>query len=80
MVSTYVLATVVATGIFAYLWLANYAMTQSLPGAMNHAQKPWTEEEMREAYEEAQKSPIDVRPFLPPRKKRRYIVVGGSGT
>jgi hypothetical protein len=68
-----------AAVILIYLWLANHAMCRRMPEAMKYAQEPWTEEEMRRTYEEAQKSPVDFRSFLPPKKNRRYIVVGGSG-
>ena len=39
----------------------------------------WTEEEIREAYEKEREHPSDIRPFLPPKEGRRYVIVGGSG-
>ena len=72
-------AALATTVVIAYLWLANYAMMRPLPEALRHAQEPWTNEEMLEVYKEAQKSQVDVKPFLPPKKSRRYVVVGGSG-
>jgi hypothetical protein len=62
-----------------YLWHVNRAISASPTEAKNLAQKPWTIEQIREAYKKAQVSPIDVKPFLFPKKNRRYVVVGGSG-
>lgn len=79
MFGQYIATAAVIAAILGYLWLANHAMTRPLPEAMKYAQAPWTNDQMREAYEEAQSSTIDIRPFLPPHKRRRYVVVGGSG-
>ncbi len=76
---TYAVAGAIAVTIFSYLWLTNHAMAKPLPEALQHAQKPWRKEEMQDAYDEARLSSVDLRPFLPPKKSRRYIVVGGSG-
>lgn len=62
-----------------YLYHANRAISTTPPEAEKLAQKPWTAEQRRDAYERAQKSPTDVRPFLFSKKDRRYVVVGGSG-
>ena len=65
--------------VFSYLWLANHAMTKEYNEVYKYAQKPWGKDEMNEVYDEAKRGPIDVRPFLPPKQNRRYIVLGGSG-
>jgi hypothetical protein len=75
----YVSVTVVAL-LLVYLWFANRAMTRQYPEAHQHAQKMWTDTEMKKVYDEASQGPVDVRPYLPPKQdERRYIVLGGSG-
>jgi len=71
---------VVSFLLLTYLWHANRAISTAPDEAVKLTQKPWTEEEIREAYRNAQIAPTDVRPYLFPKKDRRYIVTGGSGT
>lgn len=66
--------------VLAYLWHANRAISTAPAEATELAQKPWTKDEITEAYRKAQTSPTDVKPYLFSRKERRYIVTGGSGT
>ena len=63
----------------AYLWHMNRAISTAPAEATNVTQSPWTAEDFKNAYEKAQDSPVDVKPFLFSKKDRRYIVVGGSG-
>jgi hypothetical protein len=80
MVYVYVSVTAVVL-LLVYLWLANRAMTKQYPEAYQHIQIAWTDTEMKKVYDEAQEGPVDVKPFLPPKQdRRRYIVLGGSGT
>jgi len=65
--------------LLAYLWHANRAISTVPAEALKLTQKPWTKDELREAYRKAQISPTDVKPFLFSKKNRRYIVTGGSG-
>lgn len=62
-----------------YLWAANRAISIAPPEALRLAQKPWTTEEIQDAYRRFQVSHTDVTPYLFGAKNRRYIVVGGSG-
>jgi len=66
--------------LLAYLWHANRAISTAPAEATELAQKPWTKDEIREAYRKTQTSPTDVKPYLFSKKNRRYIVTGGSGT
>lgn len=62
-----------------YLWHVNRA-TSTLPAEVEELiQKPWTPEQIKEAYRQAQTTPTDVVPYLFQKKDRRYVVVGGSG-
>lgn len=65
--------------VVAYLWHCDRAVTTTHPEALKLAQKPWTTDEIREAYRKLQTSPIDVKPYLCPKKNRRYVIAGGSG-
>lgn len=62
-----------------YLWHMNRAIATVPEEFTKLIQKPWTKEEMQEAYRKAQESPRDVTPYLLSKKNRRYIVIGGSG-
>lgn len=70
-------------GVFAltalYLYHANRAISTAPPELTKLTQKPWTVEQMRDAYKKTQTSPTDVKPFLFSKRNRRYVVVGGSG-
>lgn len=63
----------------AYLWQCQRAVSITHPEAAKLAHKPWTKEEIREAYRREEKDPVDVKKFLPKKLGRRYIVTGGSG-
>jgi hypothetical protein len=39
-----------------------------------------TPEDIRATYQRMKRDGIDWKPYLPAKKDRRYIVVGGSGT
>lgn len=66
-------------GLAAYLLHVNHAMAKAPEEALLLSPHRWTVDEVKEAYEEAARNPIDVRASLPPKLGRRYIVVGGSG-
>lgn len=72
-------ASIALTILILYLYHADRAISTAPPEATRLSQRPWTTEQMRDAYKKAQESPTDVRPFLFSRQDRRYIVVGGSG-
>ncbi|KAJ9653442.1 hypothetical protein H2198_007390 [Neophaeococcomyces mojaviensis] len=63
----------------AYIWHTSRTITTAPTEFSKLTQKPWSKEEIREAYRKVQTSPTDVRPYLFSQHNRRYIVVGGSG-
>ncbi|KAK7518905.1 hypothetical protein IWZ03DRAFT_159551 [Phyllosticta citriasiana] len=65
--------------LFLYLCHVNHGLGGTPDVVERVAVKPWTEEELRESYDELKKNPIDVTPHLPPKQNRRYIVTGGTG-
>ncbi|KAK4205263.1 hypothetical protein QBC40DRAFT_323211 [Triangularia verruculosa] len=67
-----------AVGIF-WLYRFNTALKATPEEARKFSPKRWTQEQLKEAYEHAQKHPIDFSKHVPPAQKRRYIIVGGSG-
>lgn len=73
----YILGVVVA--LVAYLWHCDRAIRITHPEAAKLVNKPWTLQQVKEAYRRAETDPIDVRKFLPPKLGRRYVVTGGSG-
>lgn len=73
---------IVAVGVgllFLWLWNINRVISTLPEAARKLVQKDWTKKEIEDAYEHAQTSPTDVKPFLFTRQNRRYVVVGGSG-
>jgi nucleoside-diphosphate-sugar epimerase len=63
-----------------YLYHVNRGMGSTPPEAVAQSPHRWTESEIRSTFERISKSPIDIRPHLPPvQQQRRYVVVGGSG-
>lgn len=62
-----------------YLIHVNRALASTPAEAQKFATKRWTKEEVREEYERVKKSPTDIAKALPPKKGRRYVVLGGSG-
>ncbi|KAK8213847.1 putative 3-beta hydroxysteroid dehydrogenase/isomerase family protein [Phyllosticta capitalensis] len=73
------LLTVVGLVVCLYLWHVNRGLGGSPQVVDCVAVKPWTEKELREAYDKLREHPIDVTPHLPPKQQRRYIVTGGTG-
>lgn len=65
--------------LIAYLWQCNRAISTTHPEAAKLCQKPWTEQQVKEAYRRAESDPIDVRKVLAPKQGRRYVVTGGAG-
>lgn len=63
-----------------YLYHVNRGMTGTHPEALKLSPHRWTEEEIRQTYEKRQRNPIDVKPYLPIKTGRRYVVAGGSGS
>ncbi|GES60735.1 NAD(P)-binding protein [Aspergillus terreus] len=62
-----------------YLYHVNRGMCAVPAEALALSPRRWTVEEIKAAYDEAARSPVDVSKSLPPKQNRRYIVVGGSG-
>jgi nucleoside-diphosphate-sugar epimerase len=62
-----------------YLDHVNNGMHATPPEALKQSPYRWTESEIKATFERITKNPIDIRPHLPPKKDRRYAVVGGSG-
>ena len=63
-----------------YLWHANRAISVAPPDLLKISDPEWTADQIAETYRKIQSKPIDVRPYLPAKKNRRYIVVGASGS
>jgi nucleoside-diphosphate-sugar epimerase len=47
--------------------------------ALRLAPHRWTDDEIKSTYQRISAHPVDIRPHLPPKQNRRYVVVGGSG-
>jgi nucleoside-diphosphate-sugar epimerase len=62
-----------------YLNHVNNGMTATPPEALKESPQRWTDEEIKATFNRVCANPIDIRPHLPPRRDRRYIIVGGSG-
>jgi hypothetical protein len=62
-----------------YVRRLNSLMLSQPREAVELALEPWTDEQIRTGYQEYCKSPLDVKPFLPPKTGNRYIIVGGNG-
>lgn len=70
---------VLAAGLALYVVRVNAVMLRTPSEAEAHAGKPLTAERIRRALGEVKESGIDWYDNLPPRKERRYVIVGGSG-
>ncbi|UNI14692.1 hypothetical protein JDV02_001294 [Purpureocillium takamizusanense] len=77
---TATLVVLLSTAFVAHVVRLNYVMGRTPRAARAHVSEPLTADDIRETYERVRREGIDWRPGLPPRKERRYIVVGGSGT
>ena len=62
-----------------YAWRLNSLIVSQPREALGLSQKRWTDTEIQAAFREYNDSPLDVKPFLPPKTGNRYIVVGGNG-
>jgi nucleoside-diphosphate-sugar epimerase len=62
-----------------YLFHVNDGLNAIPPEALKQSPYRWTVSEIKSTFERVKKNPIDIRPYLPPKKDRRYIVFGGSG-
>ena len=72
------------TSIFAilllvYLWHASRALYYPGPEAATLTSQPWSKDEILQAYKKTENS-RDTTPLLPRKQRRRYIIVGGSGS
>jgi hypothetical protein len=78
MSALYIVFAIIVT-LSVYLYLVHLSMTRKLPDVLKLSQPLWTIEELQDTYKKAETSPVDYTPFIPTKKNRRYIVVGGSG-
>jgi nucleoside-diphosphate-sugar epimerase len=68
-----------------FLFLAWYirrverALKSTPKEALRLAPRRWTDDDIKSTYQRISTHPIDIRPHLPPKQNRRYVVVGGSG-
>ncbi|KAF7597518.1 hypothetical protein BBP40_003765 [Aspergillus hancockii] len=65
--------------VLAYLYHVNRRLLTIPEEAQRLSPHRWTVNEIKSAYEKAVNSPVDVAKSIPPKQRRRYIVVGGSG-
>lgn len=65
--------------IVLYLIQLNTKMSGTPEEALKISPHRWTTNEIRETYERISQKPIDLKPYLPPKLGRRYIVTGSSG-
>ncbi|GAQ44427.1 hypothetical protein AtubIFM54640_011144 [Aspergillus tubingensis] len=70
----------VASGLAVlYLYHVNRGMTGTPEEVSRLSPHRWTVNEIKAAYEDSIRNPVDVQKSLPPKQNRRYIVVGGAG-
>jgi hypothetical protein len=62
-----------------YTFKLNWVLSHTPQEVVDRAGEPLTREYIRDVFERVKKDGIDWEGKLPPRKARRYIVVGGSG-
>ncbi|GFP52364.1 short-chain dehydrogenase/reductase family 42E member 1 [Trichoderma asperellum] len=62
-----------------YLLKLNWVLSHTPQEVVDRAGEPLTREYIKDVFERVKKDGIDWEGKLPPRKDRRYIVVGGSG-
>ncbi|RFU79521.1 3-beta hydroxysteroid dehydrogenase isomerase [Trichoderma arundinaceum] len=62
-----------------YVLRLNWVLSHTPQEVVDRAGEPLTKEYIQDAFERVKKDGIDWDGKLPPRKDRRYIVVGGSG-
>ena len=67
-----------AAVVLRVLWL-NHVMRTTPSEAVKYADKPYTVDRVRGAYDKIQQRPIDFAAARPRRLDRRYIIVGGCG-
>ncbi|KAL6833540.1 hypothetical protein J3E69DRAFT_143986 [Trichoderma sp. SZMC 28015] len=62
-----------------YILRLNWVLSHTPQEVINRAGEPLTRDYVRDVFERVKRDGIDWEDRLPPRKDRRYIVVGGSG-
>ncbi|KAL7927499.1 hypothetical protein ACQKWADRAFT_276946 [Trichoderma austrokoningii] len=62
-----------------YLLKLNWVLSHTPQDVVDRAGEPLTPEYVKDVFERVKKDGLDWKGKLPPRKDRRYIVVGGSG-
>lgn len=62
-----------------YMLRLNWVLSHTPQEVVDRAGEPLTRDYVRGVFERVKKDGIDWEEKLPPRKNRRYIVVGGSG-
>jgi hypothetical protein len=62
-----------------YLLKLNWVLSHTPREVVDRAGEPFTREYVRDVFERVKKDGLGSEAMLPPRKDRRYIVVGGSG-
>jgi hypothetical protein len=77
--ATYALVAVIIGLLVAYAVRINALMASAPAEALLLAGAPLDVEEIRATKARLEKHPIEYEKYLPSAKKRRYIVVGGSG-
>lgn len=65
--------------LIVYAIRVDQVMRNTPPEALKHMPRFIDAEEIRSTYEDIKKNGIDFAKELPPRRERRYVVVGGSG-
>lgn len=79
MATTLAIVFALLCALILYLLHVNRQILQTPPEAKALCQKPWTEQDVREAAQHYIDEPTNFDKDLPQKTGRRYIVVGGSG-
>ncbi|PHH88195.1 hypothetical protein CDD83_7854 [Cordyceps sp. RAO-2017] len=79
MSATTVALLLLAAGLVLYGVRVNHVMLQTPPEAQAYLEPPLTADRVRQVYRRVKEQGIDWHAGLPPRRDRRYVIVGGSG-
>ncbi|KAK5061549.1 hypothetical protein LTR84_008093 [Exophiala bonariae] len=76
---TTILSSIVVYAIW-WLYRLNRNITSIPPEALQLSGEPWTNDDIRNAWNKFERVEHDFTKYLPPKQNRRYVVFGGSGS